>query len=282
MKTQPPNSDLRSPISNPRSPISDLRSPISNPRSPVSDPRSPTLSIIIGALREEHRIGKTLDALSIFLKKEGLADSTEVIIVAADGGDNTVGIVNDTRSSFSVLRIVEPGAPLGKGRDIKAGMLSAKGQIRLYMDADLATPLHHIKTVLAMFENEQPDIVIGTRRLTKIHKDIPRQLISLFGNFCFMIVSGFYSPDTQCGFKAFTAEATEVCFGKLTRLKWSFDMELLTIANVNKLRVQQVAINDWKDQPGGTFKPSLSSSLQFFRDLSRIFLNRLFGKYTVN
>lgn len=242
---------------------------------------SPKLSIVIGALLEEKRIGKTLDVLSIFLKDEGLDDSTEVIVVIADGGDNTLGVVNDHRSSFKTLRAIEPGKPIGKGRDIKAGMLAATGGIRLYMDADLATPLHHIKTVLAMFENESPDIIIGTRRLTKIHNDIPRRLISLFGNFCFMIVSGFYSPDTQCGFKAFTAEATETCFNKLTRLKWSFDMELLTIANVNKLRVQQVALNDWQDMPDGTFKPSLGSSLQFFKDLLRIFSNRLLRKYKV-
>lgn len=242
---------------------------------------NPKLSIIIGALREEKRIGKTLDALSIFLKKEGLYDSTEVIVVVADGGDNTLAVVEGLRSSFKNLRIIEPGKPVGKGRDVKVGMLSATGQIRLFMDADLATPLHHIKTVLTMFENESPDIIIGTRRLTKIHKDIPRQLISLFGNFCFMLVSGFYSPDTQCGFKAFTAEATEVCFNKLTRMKWSFDMELLTIANVNKLQVQQISLNDWRDMPNGTFKPSLGSSLQFFKDLIRMFLNRLSRRYKV-
>lgn len=240
---------------------------------------NPKLSIVIGALREEKRIGKTLDVLSIFLKDEGLDKSTEVKVVIADGGDNTLGVVSDRRNSFESLSVIEPGKPVGKGRDIKEGMLAAHGEIRLYMDADLATPLHHIKTVLTMFENESPDIIIGTRRLTKIHKDIPRQLISLFGNFCFLLVSGFYSPDTQCGFKAFTAEATGICFKKLTRLKWSFDMELLTIANVNKLSVQQITLNDWQDMPDSTFKPSLGSSLQFFKDLLRILINRIFRKY---
>lgn len=240
---------------------------------------TPKLSIVIGALREEKRIGKTLNTLSNFLKDEGLDKSTEVIVVIPDGGDRTLEIVSDLRSSFSVLRVIQPGAPLGKGRDIKAGMLAATGQIRLFMDADLATPLHHIKTVLAMFENEDPDIVIGTRKLSKIHKDLPRRLISVFGNFCFLLVSGFYSPDTQCGFKAFSGNATNICFNKLTRMRWSFDMELLTIANANKLRVQQIAIDDWVDQPGSTFKPSIGSSLRFFMDLIKMFFYRLTGKY---
>jgi dolichyl-phosphate beta-glucosyltransferase len=242
---------------------------------------TPKLSIVIGALREEKRIGKTLNTLSNFLKNEGLDDSTEVIVVVADGGDRTLEIVNDLRSAFSVLRVIQPGAPLGKGRDIKAGMLSATGQIRLFMDADLATPLHHIKTVLAMFENESPDIVIGTRKLTVIHKDTLRRFVSIAANLAFVLIGGFYSSDTQCGFKAFTAKATDICFNKLTRQKWSFDMELLTIANVNKLQVQQIALNDWQDMPNGTFKPSLGSSLQFFKDLLRIFSKRISQKYKI-
>ena len=59
-------------------------------------------------------------------------------------------------------------------------------------------------------------------------------------------------------------------------------MELLTIANVNKLRVQQIALNDWQDMPDGTFKPSLGSSLQFFKDLLKIFFKRILGKYKKN
>lgn len=244
---------------------------------------TPKLSIVIGALREEKRIGKTLNMLSNFLKEEDLDKTTEVIIVIPDGGDRTLEIVLDLKSQFSNLVVIEPGAPLGKGRDIKAGMLAANGEIRLYMDADLATPLCHIKTVLAMFENESPDIVIGTRKLTKIHKDLPRRLISLLGNFCFLLVSGFYSPDTQCGFKGFTASASDICFSKLTRMKWSFDMEVLTIAQVNHLNIQQISINDWEDVPDGPFKEQLKKSKglawQFFKDLVRIFSNRVTRKY---
>ncbi len=139
------------------------------------------------------------------------------------------------------------------------------------MDADLATPLHHITTMLTMFENEKPDIVIGTRKLSAMHEKQFRRFISTIGNLCFLVVGGFYSPDTQCGFKGFTADATKLCFGKLTRMKWSFDMELLTIAHVNKLEVQQIKITDWQDVPNGSFKPNLKNSWQFFKDLVRIF-----------
>ena len=259
-----------------------------------NDNTKPRLSIVIGALREEKRIGKTLDELSIFLKKVGLDKTTEVVIVVPDGGDRTLEIVesflpapNSKHSShdlqppatISNLRIIRPGAPVGKGRDIREGMLATKGSIRLFMDADLATPLSHILTLLSMFENEKPDIIIGTRRLSAMHKSHLRRFVSVVGNMCFLVVGGFYSPDTQCGFKAFTSESAELCFGKLTRMKWSFDMELLTIAHVNKLEVQQIHISDWQDVPNGSFNPNLRNSWQFFKDLARILSYRLNGRY---
>lgn len=240
---------------------------------------NPKLSIIIGALREEKRIGKTLDTLAEFLSSEDIAQTTELVMVVAEGGDSTKDIVLEKSSKFPHFQLVEPGKPVGKGRDIKVGMLAAKGDIRLFMDADLATPLHHVKTMLAMFENEKPDIIIGTRKLSSMHSSHFRRFVSIMGNFCFLIVGGFYSPDTQCGFKGFTAHSAEICFGKLTRLKWSFDMELLTIAHSNKLEVQQIAITDWKDVPNGSFKPNLNNSWQFLKDLIRIFTNRITRRY---
>lgn len=241
----------------------------------------PQLSIIIGALREEKRIGSTLDLLLTYLKQEKLLHTTELVVVTAEGGDNTKAVVLDHAKHFPAFKLVEPGKPVGKGRDIREGMLAATGEIRLFMDADLATPLHHVRTMLTMFENEKPDIIIGTRKLTAIHHSPLRRFISIVGNLCFLVVGGFYSADTQCGFKGFTAPAAIRCFSKLTRMKWSFDMELLTIAHANNLEVQQIHINDWQDVPGGTFKPSLGSSLQFFKDLVRILTYRVTKKYRV-
>ncbi len=237
------------------------------------------LTIVIGALHEEKRIGDTLDRLAKFLKKEGLLEETELVIVAADGGDRTKEIVEQKSRMFEHFQLIEPGAPVGKGRDIRAGMLAARGEVRIFMDADLATPLRHVRTMLTMFTNEKPDIVIGTRQIAKMHKSQLRRFVSILGNLCFLVVGGFYSPDTQCGFKGFTAEAAKICFGRLTRMKWSFDMEVLTIAHSNKLEVQQIAITDWKDVEGGTFSPNLKSSIHFLSDLVAIFARRLTGHY---
>ena len=104
------------------------------------------LSIVIPALREEKRIGKTLDELADFITSDPLMKTlrVEVIVVAAEGGDKTVQVVQTKQKKFSHLLILEPGPVVGKGRDVRFGILRAKGAAVMFMDADLATPLKHM------------------------------------------------------------------------------------------------------------------------------------------
>jgi dolichyl-phosphate beta-glucosyltransferase len=159
-------------------------------------------------------------------------------------------------------------------------MQAASGSTQLFMDADLATPLHHIEDALQLIEHKATDIVIGVRDIRKMHHSKRRFAISLIGNLCFSVVSGRYLPDTQCGFKAFSKKASGACFSRLTRDNWSFDMELMVIAFQNGLTIAQLPIYDWKDVPGGTFKGYLGNSLQFLKDLGMIFYNRIASRYS--
>lgn len=242
-------------------------------------PAAIRVSIVIGALREEQRIGSTLTALFAFLREHSLLESTELVMVVAEGGDKTLSVVQQHQHNFPHFRLVEPGQPLGKGRDMQKGVLAASGDLRIFMDADMATPLHHILEVLEIWEAGRPDVIIGVRNLQTIHRELSRRLISLVGNVCFLLVSGRYIKDTQCGFKAMSAAAADTCFSRLTRLHWSYDMELLTIARVHKMKIFQIPIPDWHDVPGGTFSNSLHDSFQFLKDLIQIFRYRITGKY---
>lgn len=236
-------------------------------------------SIVLGALNEEKRLPKTLKSLLVFLKKNKLWETTEVVVVAADGNDNTKGVAKSHLSHFKYSQLITPGAIVGKGRDIRLGILESKGEIRAYMDADMATPLTHLLDMFEILDNGDSDIVIGTRDIRKMHGSSTRRLISVFGNIAFGLISGFYLPDTQCGFKGFSERSAKVCFGKLTRLRWSFDMEILLIAKIHNFSVAQLPIKDWKDVDGGTFNSNWRQTLIFGKDLARLFINRLSGRY---
>jgi dolichyl-phosphate beta-glucosyltransferase len=206
----------------------------------------PRLSIIIPAFREAHIIKQSLDTLYDFLVKNNLLETTEVIVVAAQAGDDTGHIANEESGRFSHFQVVEPRTAVGKGRDVRRGFLAAHGSIQLFTDADLATPLHHILDTLKIFETTDSKVVIGVRSLGKIHSGI-RAFISRFGNVIAKTLLGMNINDTQCGYKAFTAEAAALIFKRQTVQTWGFDMELLYIAKKHGQKIYTQSIPDWHD-----------------------------------
>lgn len=244
----------------------------------------PDLSIVIPAYREEKRIGKTLDSLAAFLKTDRtLKDKNiEVIVVSADSSDNTHKVVLDKKKLFRDLKLVKPGSHVGKGRDVRVGMLQAHGKAIMFMDADLATPLKYIPLFLKEFQAGS-DVVVATRNLHRHHPSLPRRALSNVGNILYRILGGVWIEDSQCGFKLFSDKATQTCFSKMTILGWGFDMEVLTIAKVNNFTITPIRVNNWKSVAGGTFNESVfKSALASFSELLHIFLHRLLGHYATD
>ena len=241
----------------------------------------PDLTIVIPARREEKRVGKTLDKLATFLNKDPMISrkEVEVLVVAVDAGDATQEVVLSKKGQFKNLRLLKPGKPVGKGRDVKYGMLRAKGRAVLFMDADLATPLKYIPKAYKEFEAGN-DVVIATRNLRKHHASVLRRLLSNTGNMLFRIASGVWVEDSQCGFKLFSREASKICFSKLTIMGWGFDMEALAIARANKLTLKTIRVNDWESVPGGIFESGfVSNALSSLKELAYIFRNRVKRSY---
>jgi len=241
----------------------------------------PDLSIIIPAYHEENRIGHTLDELAVFLKHDNFfkLKTVEVLVVAADSPDKTRETILAKKRQFKQLKLLQPGPKIGKGRDVQFGMQHATGSIVVFMDADMATPLIHLRKFYNACTGDS-DLVIGTRNLHTYRPNLVRRLFASIGNVLFRLAGGIWIEDSQCGFKMCKQAAAKICYPKLTILGWGFDMEVLTIAKVNGLKIKHYRINDWKDVPGGTFTDNvISISLQAVKDLLHIVLNRLNGSY---
>ena len=242
----------------------------------------PKLSIVIPTYNEAGRIGRTLDDLSEYIKKEKI--DAEVIVADASSPDGTGKIVEKHKKYFDDLVVLDAGPkPEGKfikGRQVKAGMLKAKGDIVLFMDADLATPLKYIKDALQQIESGN-EVSICVRNLQKSHKGL-RKLISGFGNFLVQLLLLPGIQDTQCGFKAFTKDSVKVIFPLQTIDGWGFDMEILAIARKKGYTVGLIQVPDWQDiKEGSKISGSspIKASLQTFGDLLRIRWQMIRGRY---
>jgi len=240
------------------------------------------LSIVIPTYNEKERIGKTLEELSEYLKKEKL--NAEVLIVDAGSPDGTVKEVELYKKKFSHLTVINAGPkPKGKfikGRQVKEGMLKASGEYVLFMDADLATPLKYIETALTQLKSGN-QVSICIRNLQKSHKGL-RKAISATGNFMVQSILLPGISDTQCGFKAFTNEAVKAVFPLQTIDSWGFDMEILAIARKQGYSVGLIEVPDWQDVKEGskiTGTSPIKASVQTLGDLFRIKWRSMSGKY---
>ncbi len=148
------------------------------------------------------------------------------------------------------------------------------------MDADLATPLHHLREVVNLLRIN--DVVNGQRDITTIHTG-HRKLISLLGNFLVQTILLPGYKDTQCGFKGFRKSAVQELFSRQRITSWGFDMEILALAKQMKYSTAHLPIPDWRDVEGGTLnegpKKTFMAAFNTFYDLLRIRYYLIRGTY---
>lgn len=248
----------------------------------MKKPNPIVYSIVIPAYQEGMYLENTLSELYNYLKSTELFEQTELVIVSADSTDSTHKIAESWRNKFNHANILRPGVKVGKGRDLRAGMLAAKGDYILFMDADGATPLHHIKPFFDLLESGEVDIVIGSRSLTKIHDKIPRKLMSLATNTLIRILIDRSVSDSQCGFKAFTGKARDIIFSRSVLLGWGIDFEILSIAKAHNQKVAQIPVNDWADPKGENGlagESKAAAATRTLKELFRVKQNLIKGRY---
>lgn len=235
------------------------------------------LSVVIPAYNEENRIVKTLESIAGFLSKQNYR--SEIIVVSDGSSDKTVEVVKAFTAKIANLKVIDNKENHGKGYVTRQGMLEAKGNIRVFMDADNSTSLDQIERFLPFFK-EGCDVVIGDRDLKEskiaVHQSKFKEFLGDSGNALiqFLAVPGI--EDTQCGFKAFTGTASEEIFKRMVIDRWGFDIEALAIANMLGYKIKPVPIV-WVNDANSKVK--LSGYVNTLLELFKIKWNLLSNKY---
>ncbi|MBV8052249.1 MAG: glycosyltransferase, partial [Acidobacteriaceae bacterium] len=132
---------------------------------------APTYSIVLPAYNESARIASTLEMITAHASQHGW--SAEIIVVNDGSKDDTAQIVTGYASNDARLRLIENPGNHGKGYSVKNGMLHAKGEILLFSDADLSSPIAEADRLFAAIR-DGADVAIGSRWL-KTELQIQRQ-----------------------------------------------------------------------------------------------------------
>lgn len=216
------------------------------------------LSIIIPAYNEEKTITDTIRQLYDFLKATDL--KFEIIVVDDGSVDSTATKVKEFAMSRSMVKLVSYKKNMGKGEAIRQGVLVAGGELILFSDADLSTPISEIKKLLPFIRNGY-DIVIGSRRMREsfiakrqpFHRRISGNILRLLVK----VVLRLPFSDTQCGFKLFKKNVAKSLFSKLVHKGFIFDIEILYKAYTAGYKIKEVGVI-WANDP--------STTVRFFKD----------------
>lgn len=237
----------------------------------------PTLSVVIPTYNEEWRILPTVGAIASFVSS---IDFEWELIVSDDGStDDTLALIRNLE--LANLRLLETARNTGKGGAVRRGVEAAAGDLILFADADQATPIEQLPALVDAID-KGADIAIGSRShddASVENKSLARKLLS--GGLQAFVRLGFRLPykDTQCGFKLFTAEAAKRLFSVQVIEGFSFDLELLYIAQRSGMAITEVPV-EWHDAPGSTVDGG-RDALKFLGDMPLILSNGVRGKYTL-
>lgn len=249
----------------------------------------PYLSVVIPAYNEAENLRRgVLDSVNDYLSLQKYL--WEVVLVDDGSTDTTLSSLSDYVKKHDNFRVLKR-KHAGKAETVIAGMLEARGEIVLFTDMDQATPIDQIDRLLPKFKKGF-DIAIGSRSGRK-GAPLTRKIMAYGFMFLRTLILRLPYKDTQCGFKAFTRESSNLIFPKMkvfkngdsvsgSAVKAGFDLETLYIARKLKLKVAEVTV-DWRDRGdrGESGVSPLKDSWEGFRDLIKVRINTLMGKYKV-
>ncbi len=231
---------------------------------PLTD--RPELSVVIPTYNEAQRIVPTIAAIASYVSDLGIAWE---LIVSDDGStDGTPQIVEDL--GFANVEIIVADENRGKGNAVRSGLRAARGSYVLFSDADLSTPIEELDRLMAEID-AGADVAIGSRGADgaeEASRSAVRRLVSAVFRTLVRVLFPVGIEDSQCGFKLFTEESAARLVDAQTIEGFSFDLELLWVANRIGLEVAEVPVH-WVDAPGSKVDPA-REAVRFLADMVRI------------
>lgn len=225
-----------------------------------------TYSFIIPAFNEAAVIGQAVGAVLAYAER--LAEPFEVIVVDDGSRDTTAAVAAQAAPGDRRVRVISLATNQGKGAAVRAGMLAAHGQWRIFLDADLSTAPAMLDRFLPhLGEN---DILIASRAVAGatlvVRQSFFRECSGRLFNAVVRGLVGLPFADTQCGFKVFAAHTMDV-FERQEFPGWAFDVEVLVRALRRNYRVREIPVV-WKNDPTTTVRTR--AALRALHDIWRI------------
>lgn len=226
------------------------------------------LSVIVPVHNAEKALLPAIPRIQKTVEK--LGKPYEVIIAEDGSTDRTVPVAKSLESG--TVRMLSSRQRLGRGAALTNAIRSSRGEIVLYMDADLATDVSHVRELIEKIEKGF-DIATGSRLLpgSGAKRSPLRGAFSRVYNVLVRLAFNSQIRDHQCGFKAFRRSAVLPILPLVKNRHWFWDTELLVLAQRKGLRVAEIPVR-WKENGSSTVN-LLSDVVCMFFEIVRLRLS---------
>jgi dolichyl-phosphate beta-glucosyltransferase len=249
----------------------------------------PSLSLVIPAYNEAKRIEATLTTVEAYLANQPYA--AEVLLVDDGSLDFTVQLARQFAERHPMVKVISIDHA-GKAIAVRSGMRAASGDLIAFSDADLATPITFLEPFRQAIRRGA-DVVIGSREgagAERIGEPRFRHLMGRVFNLIVRVLLLRGVPDSQCGFKLFTRQATAVILDESLLYRddsnrppgprvTAFDVEMLVIARRNGFHVVIQPVS-WTFGEQSKVDP-FTDTITNLRDVLTVKWNDLRGRYRV-
>jgi len=203
--------------------------------------RKHKISIIIPVYNEEAKISIILSQI-----KQLLADTLldyEIIIINDGSTDDTELIINEVKKSDTYIKLISYRENIGKGHAVKLGVLESNGDITLFLDGDMNVSPKEINNYIKEVEGFDIAIASKAHQLSKVKSTAYRRFLSKAYNNLVRVVVGIKIRDTQSGLKIGNTSVLKSIFKVMLVEGYAFDVELLSIATMQGLKIKELPIS---------------------------------------
>lgn len=228
------------------------------------------LSIVIPAYNESKRLPPSLEEIYKWLKKQGR--EWEIVIVDDGSTDDILKRLRELKKKIRDLKIISYKPNKGKGYATRKGMLAAQGDIIIFTDADLSTPIKEAEKIIKELK-KGADVVIGSRftkgaEVLATASPMRNFMAKVFNRGVKVLL--LYGPrDTQCGFKGFKKQSVRKIFKNIKSNSVLYDLEIFLLARKYGFKIVEIPVI-WKHDPDSRLTYNLKKSLAVWLELFRL------------
>ncbi len=189
----------------------------------ASQPEAVSLSVILPARNEAHHIRANVERVCRALA----GGSFEVLVVDDGSTDATFAEASQAAAAGLPVRVVRLETNLGKGAALFRGFEASRGEVVVFLDADLEIGPEQIPRLLDTMSLSGAAVVVGAKSEAPSGFPLPRRLLSRAFRKAVAFLFGLAVSDTQTGIKLFRREVLAGVAPRMSVRRFAFDVELL-------------------------------------------------------